>query len=164
MSSKKDLIIGIIAVVFFGLLIFELPNIEKIISGRKDYEYNESEDPKKQIDKYVCTFGTKSNVMSKILEATFYIDKDNVTRIYTKESRSYTKKIDFEGAVAALKEDVKTDTLETKTTLDNLNYTIIEVRGEDITPTTKTNYPTTYKELTKYLETNKYTCTIRYKK
>lgn len=164
MYSRKEIIIGVLTVLFFGILIFELPNLERIISNRKEYKYDENNNNKKQIDKYICTFSSKSNVLTTIIEATFYIDEDNVTRIYTRTSRSYAKKIDFEGATAALTEDVKTETLETKTTIDELNYTIIEVKGEDITQTTKTTYPTTHDELTKYLETNNYTCTIRYKK
>ena len=162
MFSKKEILVSVLAVAFFGLLILELPKLEKILSNRKEFEYNEETSAKKQVDKFICTFSSKSNVLTTIIEANFYINEDKVTRIYTKTSRSYAKKIDFEGAT--IKEDVKTDTLEIKTTKDELNYTIIETKGENITESTKTTYPTKYDELTKYLETNNYTCTIRYKK
>ena len=129
MFSKKEILVSVLAVAFFGLLILELPKLEKILSNRKEFEYNEETSAKKQVDKYICTFSSKSNVLTTIIEATFYIIEDKVTSIYTKTSRSYAKKIDFEGAT--ITEDVKTDTLEIKTTKDELNSTIIETKGEN---------------------------------
>lgn len=164
MYSKKEITVIILGIIFFALLIVELPYLERKLSNRKEFNYDEKTEQTKQIDKYVCTFQSKSNTLSQMIEATFYIDNDKVKRIYTKTSKSYTKKSDFESAVAGLKQDVKTENLETKTTLDNLNYTIIEVRGEDIVDKVKTTYPTDYKELTEYLDKNNYACTIRYKK
>lgn len=164
MFSKKEILITIMSILFFSLLIFALPQLEKIVSNRKTYDYKEEEKKELVVDKYICTFSSKSNVLKNVLEATFYIDNEQVKRIYTKESKTYLKKEDYEEAVKSVEKNIQTDNLEIKVTLDRVNYTIITVRGENILPTSKVKYPTNYHELKTYLEKNNYTCTIRYKK
>lgn len=163
MFTKKEIVITTLFIVFFSILVLFLPFLEGKISNRKTYEYNEEEKKEREIGKYVCTFSSSSNLLKNVIEATFYLDQEQVTRIYTKESKTYMKKEDYNYAVRSIPANVETENLERKTTLDELNYTIITVQGENIKEDSKVNYPTTYHELTEYLEKNKYTCTIRYK-
>lgn len=164
MFTKKELVIALLFIIFFAGLIFFLPTIEEKVFGRKTYEYEEKGEKVKKIEKYVCTFSSNSNVLKNVIEATFYINGNDVTRIYTKESKTYLRKQDYESAVLSIEKNIETEDLELKTTKDDLNYTIITVKGQNIKNDTKVSYPTTYNELSEYLKKNNYTCTIRYKK
>jgi hypothetical protein len=163
MYTKKEIIITILLIAFFTLLIVGLPQLEKVISGRKTYDYKREETTEKQVEKYICTSSVDNDILTSIKEATFYITEDKVTRIYTKESKTYKNKQDFTNASKTLEDNVTTDDLETKSTVDEVNWTIILVRAENITDQTVTDYPTTNTALAEYLEQNEYTCTIRYK-
>lgn len=163
MFTKKEIVITTLFIVFFALLVLFLPFLEGKIFNRKTYEYEEEEKQEREISKYVCTFSSNSNILKTVVEATFYLDKEQVTRIYTKESKTYMKKEDYNNALKSIPANVETEDLERKTTLDEMNFTIITVKGENIKEDSKVSYPTTYNELTEYLEKNNYTCTIRYK-
>lgn len=164
MFTKKELITASLFIIFFAGIIYFLPTLEENISNRKIYEYEEKKENVKEIEKYICNFSSNSNVLKSIIEATFYINGDNVTRIYTKESKTYSKEQDYKSAVSSIEPNIETKDLEMKTTKDDLNYTIIIVKGQNIKEGTKVNYPTKYNELSEYLKKNNYTCTIRYKK
>lgn len=164
MFTKKELVIAILFIIFFAGLIFLLPTLESKIFNRKSYEYEGEKEEIKEIDKYVCTFSSNSNLLKSVIEATFYIDGEKVTRIYTKKSDTYMQKKDYENALESIEKNVETEDLEIKTTLDEMNYTIITVKGQNIKEDTTVSYPTTHSELSNYLEQNNYTCTIRYKK
>lgn len=163
MFTKKEIIITIIGIALGVILIYFLPEIEEKLSNRKVYEYDPETAPKQVIDKYICTFGSNSNLLKLNIEATFYLTDEKVTRIYTRKTETYTNEADYEEAATAKQKDIDTEDHTLKTSLDNINWTVIVTEGLNIKDGVKTSYPTEYKELKKYLETNKYTCTIRYK-
>jgi hypothetical protein len=163
MFSKKEIIIFIACVITFGLIIYFLPNIESKLTGRKLYEEEEVVSTKKEVDKYICTFGSNSNTLKSNIEATFYLTDNKVTRIYTRKTETYTKKSDYDNALISKEEESTDIDYTVKVAEDNINYTIITTKGINIKDDTKVDYPTTYEELTEYLEKNNYTCSIRYK-
>ena len=164
MFTKKEILTTISFVLLFGILIYFLPTIEENIFKRKTYEYEEETIEKKEIDKYICNFASNSNMLKRIIEVTFYINGDSVTRIYSKKSETYSNKENYNNALKSIEKDIKIDNLEIKTTLDDMNYTIITSKGENVVENKKYEYPTTFNELNTYLKKNNYTCTIRYKK
>ncbi len=163
MFTKKEIIITIIGITLGTILIYFLPQIEEKFSNRKIYEYDQETAPKQVVDKYICTFGSNSNLLKLNIEATFYINNNKVSRIYTRKTETYTKESDYKEASQAIEKNIDTENHTLKTSLDNINWTIIVTEGINITDGVKTNYPNDYEELKTYLETNKYTCTIRYK-
>lgn len=164
MFTKKEIIITMVFVLFFAILIYLLPVIEENVFRRKKYDYEVEEKLKKEVDKYICTFSSNSNLLKTVIEATFYINNDSVTRIYTRKSETYNNKENYDNALLSVEKNIETENLEIKTTLDDLNYTIITTKGQNILNGTKYEYPTTYNELSEYLKKSNYTCTIRYKK
>lgn len=163
MFTKKEILITVGTIAFFSALIFFLPQLEGKIVNRKTFEYEEEEQKIRTVDKYLCTFSSKSNLMSNVIEATFYMSGTNVTRIYTKESTTYKKKDAYLSATKVLEKNIETEDYAVKSTLDDINYTIITVKGINIKQNTKTDYPIIQQDLVNYLEKNNYTCTIRYK-
>lgn len=162
--SKKDLIIFIVGAVVLGLVVYFLPVIDSKLTGRK--LYNEEEDvpdQKRLVDKYVCTFGSNSNLLRSNIEATFYLDNKLVTRIYTRQTETYTKKVDYENALKGAPKDNNDPDYTVKVARDNTNYTVITTKGINIKTGTKVDYPTSYEELKAYLENNNYTCSVHYK-
>lgn len=161
MFTKKEWVFVIICIILFvGLVVF-LPEIDGFISNKKEYEYDESLHSK--VDRHICTHETRDTNGKTILEATFYISEENVTRIYTKESKTFTRKEDYDNALKTLEENKKTADYEVKITPDDTNYTIYTVKGINIKEGTSTNYPTNYEKLKEYLQANGYDCTVRYK-
>ena len=162
--SKKDIILFIVGAGFLGLIVYFLPVIDSKLTGRKLYnEEEEVPDQKRFVDKYVCTFGSNSNLLRSNIEATFYLDNKMVTRIYTRQTETYTKKVDYENALKSVLKDNNDPDYTVKVAKDNINYTIITTKGINIKTGTKVDYPTSYEELTTYLETNNYTCSVYYK-
>lgn len=162
--AKKDIIIFIVGSIVLGLIIYFLPVIDSKITGRK--LYNEEEEVPNQtrlVDKYVCTFGSNSNLLRSNIEATFYLDNKLVTRIYTRQTETYTKKVDYENALKGVEKDNNDPDYTVKVIKDNTNYTLITTKGINIKAGTKVDYPTSYEELKSYLEKNNYTCSVHYK-
>ncbi len=163
MFTKKEIIITILGILAGATLIFFLPTIENKLSNRKVYEYEFDEEKRLIVDKYVCTFASNSNLLKSNIEATFYINEEKVTRIYTRKTETYTKKENYEEALKGIQKNIDTEDHTLKIAQDNINWTIITTEAQNIKEGTKVSYPTAYEELKKYLETNNYTCTIRYK-
>ncbi len=162
--AKKDIIIFIVGSVLLGLVIYFLPVIDSKITGRKLYnEEEEVPSQKRLVDKYVCTFGSNSNLLRSNIEATFYLNNKEVTRIYTRQTETYTKKADYDNALKGIAKDNTDPDYTVKVIKDNINYTVITTKGINMKVGTKVDYPTSYEELKTYLEKNNYTCSAYYK-
>lgn len=162
--SKKDLTIFIVGAVVLGVIVYFLPVIDSKLTGRNLYsEEEEVPDQKRLVNKYVCTFGSNSNLLRSNIEATFYLDNKVVTRIYTRQTETYTKKIDYENALKGVEKDNNDPDYTVKVAKDNINYTVITIKGINLKQGTKVDYPTSYEELKTYLENNNYTCSVHYK-
>lgn len=162
--SKKDIILFLVVAVLIGGLVYFLPQIDSKIRGHKLHGPEEDVINKpKEVDKYTCTFGSNSNLIRLNIEATFYLNDEKLTRIYTRQTKTYTKKEDYEDALKDVEKE-NTDVDNTvKVAKDNINNTIITTKGINIKEGIKVDYPITYEELTDYLEKNNYTCSVHYK-
>jgi hypothetical protein len=163
MYTKKEIIIAVLAILFGMGLIYFLPTIENKLSNRKTFESDTETENIKIPEKYVCTSDSNDSLVRKITEATFYLTDENVTRIYTRITETYTKEADYNDATKNVKANLDTEDHTLKTVLDNLNWTVITVEAKNIKEGTTTTYPTEYEELKEYLEQNNYVCTIQYK-
>lgn len=162
--SKKDCIIFVVVAILMGGLIYFLPQIDSLITGKKlNGKEEEVVSTKKEVDKYTCTFGSNSNLIRQNIEATFYLSNEQVTRIYTRQTQTYPKKEDYQNALKDVEKESKDEDYTVKVALDNINNTIITTKGINIKEGTKVDYPTKYEELTDYLEKNNYTCSVHYK-
>lgn len=162
--SKKDVILFFIGAIFIGMLVYFLPQIDSKIRGQKLHGPEEEVTNKpKEVDKYICTFGSNSNLLRLNIEATFYLQNKKVTRIYTRQTKTYTKKEEYEDALKDVEKENKDVDYTVKVAKDNMNNTIITTKGINIKDGTKVDYPTSYEELTDYLEKNNYTCSVHYK-
>lgn len=163
MFTKKEKIVTIICVICGILLVYFLPTIEAFITGRKNYTYDEGKEPKKQVDKYICTYTSSSNAVSTTIDVTFTIENDTVTKMFSRESKAYNSLDSYKGALITLGSEVENEIERIKIIRDDENNTIITTKDQKVSLGAKINYPTNYKELKEYLDKNKYTCTIRYK-
>lgn len=162
--SKKDMVVFLVGAIVLGLVVYFLPVIDSKLTGRKMYsEEEEVYDHKKLVDKYVCTFGSNSNLLRSNIEATFYLNDKVVTRIYTRQTETYTKNEDYQNALKDAPKENNDPDYTVKVARDNTNYTIITTKGINLKSGTKVDYPTSYEELTTYLENNNYTCSVHYK-
>lgn len=162
--SKKDIIVFLIVTILIGGLIYFLPQIDSLITGKKLHgKEEEVVSTKKEVNKYICTFGSNSNLIRQNIEATFYLNNEQVTRIYTRQTQTYPKEEDYQYALKEVEKENTDEDYTVKVALDNINNTIITTKGINIKEGTKVDYPTNYEELTDYLEKNNYTCSVYYK-
>ena len=162
--SKKDVIVFLIVTVLVGGLIYFLPQIDSLITGKKVHgKEEEVVSTKKEVDKYTCTFGSNSNLIRQNIEATFYLSNEQVTRIYTRQTQTYPQIEDYKNALKETEKENDDEDYTVKVALDDINNTIITTKGINIKEGIKVDYPTNYEELTNYLEKNNYTCSVHYK-